>query len=283
MFPHGENIKQKLEHKTKYLDKESKSYLEEILPQYEMWKSQNMAITGTTEDDIKRKVDFLNEYKDFIDQQKYAEKFDSRSNLHSTALEEFLYYLFKDAVPYASMSPVMGRASTFKGIYFSPKNFEDLLKKPGSQIEIKDQDFIIGSSVLAQLSCPGSMSSVVESHEFRIPAVTIEVKTYLDKTMLEGASASAEELKRISPGSKYYIVAEYLKLTTSINLFQFKVDQIYVLRRQKNIDREFRFLPDFVKNPIYPDLIYDLFKEVVNHLSAESWELDRSLERGKLL
>ena len=38
----------------------------------------------------------LNEYKDFLDQQHYAEKFDSRSNLHSSVLEEFMYYLFKD-------------------------------------------------------------------------------------------------------------------------------------------------------------------------------------------
>ncbi|NES71241.1 MAG: Bpu10I family restriction endonuclease, partial [Okeania sp. SIO2D1] len=39
----------------------------------------------------------------------------------------------------------------------------------------------------------------------------------------------------------YILVAEWLKLTDAVNLRKFKIDQIYVLRKQKNTDREFRF------------------------------------------
>ena len=49
-----------------------------------------------TKEIIEARVNSFNAYKDFIDQQKYAEFFDSRSNLHSSVLEEFMYYLFKD-------------------------------------------------------------------------------------------------------------------------------------------------------------------------------------------
>ena len=56
--------------------------------------------------------------KEFIDQQKYAEKFDSRSNLHSSVLEEFIYYIFRDLVFEFSNSAVLGKAHTFKDIFF---------------------------------------------------------------------------------------------------------------------------------------------------------------------
>ena len=102
---HGDNIHQKETHRTKYQDSKSKQYLAEIRRQYEAWKAANLALIGPAkevtpadEEIIKKRVALFNEYKDFIDQQIYAEQFDSRSNLHSSALEEFMYYLFKDLV-----------------------------------------------------------------------------------------------------------------------------------------------------------------------------------------
>lgn len=68
------------------------------------WKDDNLKITGTTEEDIKKKVKLLNEYKIFIDQPKFKKEagnkygFTSQSQLHSSVIEEFMYYLFKDIV-----------------------------------------------------------------------------------------------------------------------------------------------------------------------------------------
>ncbi|MFW6546042.1 hypothetical protein, partial [Acinetobacter baumannii] len=91
VFIHGNNLSQKEQHKTKYNDAESKKYLAEIRSKYDTWKESNLDLEGPTkdftEDDsetLKKRVKLLNEYKDFIDLQKYAEKFDSRSNLHSS-------------------------------------------------------------------------------------------------------------------------------------------------------------------------------------------------------
>jgi hypothetical protein len=52
-------------------------------------------------------------------------------------------------------------------------------------------------------------------------------------------------------------------LTDSVNLKKYKIDQIYVLRKQKNTDREFRYDPDYQKNPIYTDVVEHCFNSVV--------------------
>ncbi len=82
----------------------------------------------------------------------------------------------------------------------------------------------------------------------------------------------------------YILVAEWLKLTDNINIAKYRVNQIYVLRKQKNTDREFRYLKGYKKNPVYPDVIKHLFTSVRNHLTAD-WETGtvNGLSRGWLL
>lgn len=123
IFVHGDNILQKENHKTKYRDAKSRQYLTEIRLKYEEWKQDNLSLTGPliepSPDDktiIERRVELFNQYKDFIDQQKYAEQFDSRSNLHSSALEEFMYYLFKDLVSDYSDDALIGKSRAFKDL-----------------------------------------------------------------------------------------------------------------------------------------------------------------------
>lgn len=65
---HGDN----LEHKIKIEKQpENKKLLNEIKAKYSNWKEDNLKITGTTKEDIKKKVKLLNEYKMFIDQPKF--------------------------------------------------------------------------------------------------------------------------------------------------------------------------------------------------------------------
>lgn len=105
MFVHGDNLTQKENSQNKYTDTQSKQFLAEIRTEYEKWKTANEELKGpialTNENDVgvlQQRIDLFTSYKDFIDQQKYAEQFDSRSNLHSSVLEEFMYYLFRDLV-----------------------------------------------------------------------------------------------------------------------------------------------------------------------------------------
>lgn len=289
MHVHGDNLQQKETAEAKYADVESKKFLREIRKEYAAWKMANEKLKGplkaaTPQDAeiLRQRVVLFTAYKDFIDQQKYAEKFDSRSNLHSSVLEEFIYYLFRDLVGEFTERALIGKAHTFKDIFFMPPNYGAMLESPHARIERKDHDFAIGVSVSAVLSCAGQEKG--EVHHFQIPAVAIECKTYLDKTMLEGSSTAAEQLKFRNPNALYLVVSEWLKLTGNVNLRKFKVDQIYVLRKQKNTDREYRFLPDYEKNPVYIDVVEHLFNTVRAHLTS-NWEggVSYGLQRGYLL
>ncbi len=289
MYVHGDNLTQKENHKTKYLDKESKQFLFEIRARYDKWKTANEALKGpfiTSNETLSytiltKRVSLFNDYKDFIDQQHYAEKFDSRSNLHSSVLEEFMYYLFKDFITEFSASTLIGKAHAYKDLFFQAPNFKQMTSTPFVKVEKKDHDFVIGVNIEASFQCQGSTKIVKE--QFQIPAVAIECKTYLDKTMLEGASTAAEQLIHKNPNGIYIVVAEWLKLTSKVNLKKYKVDQIYVLRKQKNKDREFRYLEGYVKNPIYVDVISHLFHTVKEHLTDDWREgVEHGLNLGYL-
>lgn len=289
VFVHGQNIKQKINGKRKYKDDESTEYLKEINARYEEWKSSNEALKGPfkvpSNDDletIEKRVALFSDYKDFVDQQHYAEKFDSRSNLHSSILEEFIYYLFKDLLLDFDGVPLVGKSHAFKDMFFAPRSFQDMIHYPSLRIEKKDHDFVIGISIKAKFQCNGADD--FEEMDFEVPAIAIECKTYLDKTMLEASSTAAEQLKYKNPNSKYIVAMEWLKLSDSINLQKYKVDQLYVFRRQKNTDREYRYEDGYEKKPIDPHVVNHLFSMVRSHLTSD-WggDVSEGLERGWLV
>lgn len=313
---HGSNLEQKESHRTKYRDADSKRYLSEIRVEYNKWKLANSQLVGptatpTNKDDevIFKRIELLSEYKDFLDAQHYAEKFDSRSNLHSSVLEEFLYYLFRDLAKDFGENALIGKSHTFKDIFFVPPTYSEMLKRPYARIEKKDHDFVIGATIQASFESaippeldenpgeileilkeePESYSEVTvtgntETHIFDIPIIAIECKTYLDKTMLEGSSRAAEELKARNLNSLYIVVMEWIKLTNDVNLRKYKVDQIYVLRQQKNTDREFRYEESYIKNSINLTVVQHLFHKVRKHLTME-WTggVEHGIKRGWLL
>jgi len=289
MFVHGDNINQKEADTRKYGDPTSKKYLAEIRAKYDAWKNANLALVGPTKvasaDDeqiIAERVRLFNEYKDFLDQKVYAEHFDSRSNLHSSALEEFIYYLFKDLVSSISPNALIGKSHAFKDIFFRSVSFMDMVQNPNVEIEKKDHDFVIGVNLETSFNCSGYKKKLDEVLE--IPAIAIECKTYLDKTMLEGSSTAGAQLKMKNPNAIYIVVAERLKLTEAVNLKKYSVDQIYVLRKEKNKDREFRLEPGFKTNPIFADVVWHLFKFVRDYLTAD-WHgsIEDGITKGYLI
>ena len=313
---HGCNLEQKEGHKTKYLDETSRKYVKEIRERYDQWHKENMELIGpgAVESDrdcetIERRTRLFEDYKAFIDQQHYAEQFDSRSNLHSSVLEEFMYYLFKDLVEGFGEHALIGKSHAFKDVFFFPPSYRAMLVRPYARIERKDHDFVIGATYAASFNAKTppvdqtdagdaatrveeapdayikpSVTTDVESHLFDIPAVAIECKTYLDKTMLEGSSRAAEELKARHPNGLYIVVMEWIKLTEAVNPRKYKVDQIYILRKQKNTDREFRYLDSYEKKPISVDVVTHLFQTVRSHLTTD-WAggVASGLDRGWLL
>lgn len=293
-YVHGDNLYKKEHPQTekerrKYGDSISRRYLGEIREKYEEWKVANLALAGpgktvdtNDREIIRQRVGLFNTYKDFIDQQVYAERFDSRSNLHSTALEEFMYYLFKDLTADYSVDALIGKSRAFKDLSFKSDNFDNMLLTPGTLLEVKDYDFVIGATIDAEFKCKGR--NYGDSQCFDMPALAIECKTYLDKTMLESCSTTGEQLKKNNPNAMYIVVAERLKLSEAVNLKNCKIDQIYILRKQKNTDREDRFRDGYVANPIYEDVVWHLFTTVRDFLSAD-WggKIADGLRRGYLI
>ncbi len=290
MRVHGNNIHSKINQSAKYKDEIAKTFLVEIKEKYSAWLENNETLKGPfsqkTEKDkqiIKKRVEIFNDYKDFIDQQKYAEKFDSRSNLHSSVLEEFLEHLFIDMVSEIDSSALIGKSHSFKDVFFKSSNFATYLSKPEILLEKKDHDFIIGVSLDATFQTKSNNSKLIKK-SIELPVIAIECKTYLDKTMLEGASNAANQIKSKNPDALYIVCSEWLKLTDSINLKKYDVDQIFILRKQKNTDREFRYDPKYKKNPIYDDVVFSMFELVRDHLTNDwSSTISENLEKGKLI
>ena len=193
-----------------------------------------------------------------------------------------MYYLFKDLVSSFSTTALIGKARAFKDIFFQSKNYLEMVENPNIHIEIKDHDFVIGVNIETTMQCSGQRK--IQKEVLQIPAIAIECKTYLDKTMLEGASNAGEQLLAKNPNALYIVVSEWLKLTEKVNLKKYKVDQIFVLRKQKNTDREFRYKAGYVKNPIYEDVVLNLFQMVREHLT-NPWEgsISDRLNRGYLI
>lgn len=171
VYVHGDNLEQKENHPTKYRDDVSKQYLKEIRQKYNEWKTANLSLYGpvksNNENDykiIEERVKLFNEYKNFLDQQQYAEQFDSRSNLHSSALEEFMYYLFRDLVLDYSQHALIGKSHAFKDIFFRAANYYEMITQPHTMIEKKDHDFVIGATINASFQCDGM--TIIENESF---------------------------------------------------------------------------------------------------------------------
>ncbi len=163
VYIHGDNILQKENHDRKYRDELSQKFLYEIRSEYEKWKIANLSLSGSVRQlldtdlsVIEERTRLFNQYKDFLDQQVYAEHFDSCSNLHSSVFEEFMYYLFKDLVSDYSEHALIEKSHKFKDIFFRSDNYESMITSPNLLIEKKDHDFVIEVTINAK--CKFSMS-----------------------------------------------------------------------------------------------------------------------------
>ena len=276
-FIHGNNIDRKL--KAEKVEENIK-LLREIKERYNNWRGDNESIIGTSKENVFKRVELLNEYKDFIDQSKFKKErgntygFTSQSKLHSTVIEEFLYYLFEGMPILSGKKMALGPGKAYVDMSFSPKNIDEWEKNPGVDIKVKDQDFAIGKEIFCIFSSDGEMHDTVQKN-ILVPIVAIECKTYLDKTMLDGAAYAAERLKRGNPYALYIVVTETNALDKSVNPKHTQIDEIFVLRRQKSGQKP--------PNQIDAQLVWELFNLVKDHLEKEWWNPEKATERGRLI
>ena len=114
----------------------------------------------------------------------------------------------------------------------------------------KDQDFAIYRKF--ELIVNGT-----KKFNLQVPAIAIEAKTFIDKTMLDSIIATAEKVKSGNPYSMFVSVSETYDVAFEVDPAYSRIDQIYVLRKTtrkaawENID---------------VNVVIRMFREIKTHL-----------------
>lgn len=212
---------------------DSKKILKSYIGYYNKWKSDLLNLTGDYESIIEKSVKILNEYKFKIDYELiynssndflYRQK--GQLKLDNSVIEEFLpllsYKLFPKAFDFLSI----GSISCLSGISFENQiNLNDDFKL---NLRTKDQDFAI--------SKPFKINDTANTN---IALLAAECKTNLDKTMYQEATSTANDIKKILPISKYFLICEFLDMKP-ISSKGSPIDEVLILRKAKRLSSDVR-------------------------------------------
>lgn len=235
-----------------------KEALQTIFPEYKTYLSNNAALNGYTEETIVQRVKLLNIYYNFLHSQDYDNLFSAQSKFRSTILEEFIYILLKDYVQEMKdsfdNSNVLnsGSIKAYTNLFFKAKDFKEYIKAPQIGVNTKDQDYAIYR--VCNLTVNNQHAQIM------IPAVAVEAKTYIDKTMLDSIIATAEKLKTGNPYTRFIAIAEHYDVGADVDPAYSRIDQIYILRKCKR--REWL--------DIDTNVVLRIFKEIKQHIER-SW------------
>ena len=243
----------------KYEAAEKLSQLTKIAEKYIVYLTENLKMVGFSDTIIKKRVQLLNDYYNFIHDNGYDRLYTSQGKFRPTILEEFLFLLFKDFVEKyqirlnAQDQLESGSVKAYSNLYFKATNFEEFIQNPDMAVNVKDQDFAIYRKFA--LTVNGS-----KTVNLQVPALAIEAKTYIDKTMLDGIIATAEKIKSGNPYSMFISVAETYDVALGVDPAYSRIDQIYVLRKTspKILRTEWK--------DINTEVVLKMFKEVKEHL-----------------
>lgn len=201
-----------------------------LIPEYAKYLKSMLEISSYDKASIVKKVSYLNKYYNFMHEKELDRAFSAQGKFRPTILEEFLYLLFKDYVEQVKSRDdsegVLGSGAVkaYSNIYFKAKNFKDFIKSPEIGVNEKDQDYAIYRIFDITVNKSNSM-------QIRIPAIAIEAKTYIDKTMLDSIIATAEKIKSGNPHTRFIVVAERYDVSFAVDPAYSRIDQIYVLRK----------------------------------------------------
>lgn len=236
----------------------SKAALSNISEEYLKYINGNIAVEGFSDEAIECRVALLNDYYEFFYQNgNFLSLFNAQTKLRSTILEEFLYILFRDYinVKKAEINDAEGvirhgSATAYTNLYFYSKNFESFIDNVLTGVNEKDQDYTIYRALDVNINGNDLEKPI------NIPVVAIECKTYLDRTMLEGAISTANEIKSGSPYSNFYVVAEQYNVDKNVDPSYSRIKQIYVLRKEARRKGK-------KPQPVFAEVVKKMFHEMV--------------------
>ncbi len=250
------------------LDASTKKTLDAIANEYGRFLRDILAIDGIEKKSVLSKVACLNRYYNFIHNNGFDNLFTSQGKFRPTILEEFLFLLFKDVVKekkelFDGQNVLdSGSVKTYTNIYFKAKGLQDFIQSPEIGVNEKDQDYAIYRTFdISVNSAP--------VRRIQIPAVAIEAKTYIDKTMLDGIIATADKLKNGNPYTRFVAVAERYDVSLDVDPSYSRIDQIYVLRKGMKKGEW---------TDIDENVVLRLYNETVNHLNQPWSDVQKRLE-----
>ena len=256
--------------------------LAQLLPIYVGYYEAQSSTTGYTEDILRRRVYLLESYYDSFHRLGMDEYFSSQGKFRSTILEEFMCHLFFDYVkeiksryndPLGEQGVLYNGASkSYTNMYIAPTDIEDFIKTPQMGVNEKEQDYAIFRKIKI------SIEGAAQQQCANIPILAIENKTFLDKTMLDGAIATADKVKSGNPYALYLVVTETYDVNLDVAPVYSRIDQIYVLRKCKR-DRN-----NHSPAPIDSDTVIRMFEKVKQHLERPWSKIQQRLEeKGEIM
>lgn len=227
-----------------------KGRLEVALQKYDEWvKKLEEADAPTVDALVEKLVGLLNEYKLYVDvglifdsAEDFLYRQKGQLKLDNTVIEEFLPIFVRKCIvkEFGKCEVDVGsQTATFSSAYF-----ESSLKSPaiggGLRIKTKDQDFSMSRKIYLKSSYTSTFeetkTSTVTTH---LGYVMAELKTNLDKTMYQEASATAHDIKLAVTGAKYYLLCDFLDMTP-ISTATTDIDEILIVRKAKRISSNIR-------------------------------------------
>ena len=248
---------------------------------YQTYRTGFDEITSLGMQDIHKAVKLLNQYRAVA-----VPVFDGLNNagqkaLGYTIMEEFFYLLFNKLMQIHGICEsnlFVGKGNSYVSLSFTPGSFAEIFSRPGAYIHTKDQDFMLGASVKVTVEA----GTKKETEETVIPVIAIECKTYLERNMLDSCAATARRLKNAMPYCVYIVAAEYMKMEGAAPELT-DIDEVYIMCRRKNSDREARKRSGLPPYDIDANLVTDLFERVVRHLKAIWWHPEDAIENGRII
>lgn len=245
---HGEKIVAAIE--SEKMPPNDKGRLEAALQKYDEWvKELEDADASTVDDLVEKMVGLLNEYKFYVDinlifdsTEDFLYRQKGQLKLDNTVIEEFLPIFVRKCIvkEFGKCEVDVGsQTATFSSAYF-----ESSLSSPaiggGLRIKTKDQDFSMSRKLYLKSSYTSTFdetkTSTVTTH---LGYVMAELKTNLDKTMYQEASATAHDIKLAVTGAKYYLLCDFLDMTP-ITTATTDIDEILIVRKAKRISSNIR-------------------------------------------
>lgn len=298
--PHGDKLRELLTNAK--LPAEDHPRVEQQINIYDRWVEQMAELTSQGDDKVQELVELLNAYKRSIElnliwdsagQFLYRSK--GQLKLDNSILEEWFPWLIDpDIMPELAETVLsVGPAKAYAAARFQSVLTDDS-GRPGLLVRSKDQDFAIGRPAYLRASFTDNFTR--ESTDTRstfIAYIAAELKTNLDKTMFQEASATSHDLTVAVPGSHYFLICEFLDMTP-ISSAGTDITEVLVLRgkrpgsqvRSAYSDPEYRrqnraaYEAQLDATPIRLAVIQRFVKRVRLILQDQVADLSNAVERG---